>query len=148
MVQELDVSEIVEVCSPAESLELHAGEFLFQEGDDAHALYVVKKGVLRVVSGSTIYETVRTGGIVGEMAIIDERTRSASVIAGTHCELLEIDVPEFLSLITDQSAFRADRHAGDGAPAQDHGPALRAELARGAGLTWGYAASDFSFGLI
>jgi CRP-like cAMP-binding protein len=105
MVQELDVSEIVEVCSPAESLELHAGEFLFQEGDDAHALYVVKKGVLRVVSGSTIYETVRTGGIVGEMAIIDERTRSASVIAGTHCELLEIDVPEFLALITTNPRF-------------------------------------------
>ena len=105
MVQELDVSEIVEVCSPAESLELQAGEFLFQEGDDAHALYVVKKGVLRVVSGSTLYETVRTGGIVGEMAIIDERTRSASVIAGTHCELLEIDVPEFLSLITTNPRF-------------------------------------------
>ncbi len=105
MVQELDVSEIMEVCSPAESLELHAGEFLFQEGDDAHALYVVKKGVLRVVSGSTIYETVRVGGIVGEMAIIDERTRSASVIAGTYCELLEIDVPEFLSLIATNPRF-------------------------------------------
>src|SRR6266404_7240475 len=105
MVQELDVSEIMEICSPAESLELHAGEFLFQEGDDAHALYVVKKGVLRVVSGSTLYETVRVGGIVGEMAIIDERTRSASVIAGTHCELLEIDVPEFLSLITTNPRF-------------------------------------------
>ncbi len=105
MVQELDVSEIMEICSPAESLELHAGEFLFQEGDDAHALYVVKKGVLRVVSGSTIYETVRVGGIVGEMAIIDERTRSASVIAGTYCELLEIDVPEFLSLVATNPRF-------------------------------------------
>ena len=105
MVQELDVSEIVEVCSPAESVELHPGEFLFQEGDDAHALYVVKKGVLRVVSGSTLYETVRVGGIVGEMAILDERTRSASVIAGTYCELLEIDVPEFLSLIATNPRF-------------------------------------------
>jgi CRP-like cAMP-binding protein len=105
MVQELDVSEIVKLCSPAESVVLHPGEFLFQEGDEAHALYVVKKGVLRVVSGSTVYETVRAGGIVGEMAIIDERTRSASVIAGTHCELLEIDVAEFLSLVATTPSF-------------------------------------------
>src|SRR5580700_10861744 len=82
MVQELDVSEIVELCGQAETFVLHPGEFLFQEGDEGHALYVVRKGVLRVVSGSTVYETVREG--VGEMAIIDERTRSASVIAGTY----------------------------------------------------------------
>jgi CRP/FNR family cyclic AMP-dependent transcriptional regulator len=105
MVQELDVSEIVKLCSPAESVVLHPGEFLFQEGDEAHALYVVKKGVLRVVSGSTVYETVRAGGIVGEMAIIDERTRSASVIAGTYCELLEIDVAQFLSLVATKPSF-------------------------------------------
>jgi CRP/FNR family transcriptional regulator, cyclic AMP receptor protein len=58
-----------------------------------------------VVSGSTVYETVREGGIVGEMAIIDERTRSASVIAGTYCELLEVDVAEFLSLVATKPSF-------------------------------------------
>jgi CRP-like cAMP-binding protein len=105
MVKELALSEIMEICGPAESVVLHAGEFLFQEGDEAHALYVVKKGVLRVVSGSTVYETVRAGGIVGEMAIIDERTRSASVIAGTYCELIEIDVAEFLSLVATTPSF-------------------------------------------
>jgi len=105
MVQELDVSEILELCSPAESVVLRAGEFLFQEGTEAHALYVVKKGVLRVVSGSTVYETVRAGGIVGEMAIIDERTRSASVIAGTYSELLEVDVAKFLSLVATEPSF-------------------------------------------
>ena len=65
----------------------------------------MKKGVLRVVSGSTVYETVRAGGIVGEMAIIDERTRSASVIAGTYSELLEVDVAKFLSLVATEPSF-------------------------------------------
>jgi CRP/FNR family cyclic AMP-dependent transcriptional regulator len=58
-----------------------------------------------VVSGSTVYETVRAGGIVGEMAIIDERTRSASVIAGTYSELLEVDAPKFLSLVATTPRF-------------------------------------------
>src|ERR1700730_18661358 len=51
-------------------------------------------------------ETVRVGGLVGEMAIIAAHMpRSATVIAGTYCELLEIDVPKFLSLVANTPAF-------------------------------------------
>jgi hypothetical protein len=34
MVKELPLSEITEICGPAESVLLYAGEFLFQEGDE------------------------------------------------------------------------------------------------------------------
>ena len=105
MAHDFDVAEVIELCGPAETVSLRPGEFLFREGDEAHALYVVKRGVLRVVSGSIVYETVRAGGIVGEMAIIDEDTRSASVIAGTYAELLEIDTPRFLELVANTPSF-------------------------------------------
>jgi CRP-like cAMP-binding protein len=39
------------------------------------------------------------------MAIIDERTRSASVIAGTYSELLEVDAAKFLSPIATAPSF-------------------------------------------
>src|SRR3954449_5351559 len=52
--------------SSNEVVSLDAGEFLFREGDAADALYIVRKGTLRVVSGSTVYETLKPGGIVGE----------------------------------------------------------------------------------
>ncbi len=85
---------------------LRCGEFLFREGDDADALYIVERGVLRIISGSTVYETVQPGGIVGEMAIIDEgMPRSASVIAGTYAELIKIDAGEFTRLIGDEPEF-------------------------------------------
>ena len=84
----------------AELISLGAGDFLFREGDAADALYIVKKGILRVVSGSTVYETLKPGGIVGEMAIVDQRSRrSASLIAGTHAELWKIDRKQFLDLV-------------------------------------------------
>ena len=58
------------------------------------------------MSGSTVYETLRAGGIVGEMAIVEEGgRRNASVIAGTRAELLEIDVPKFLSLVAHTPDF-------------------------------------------
>jgi CRP/FNR family cyclic AMP-dependent transcriptional regulator len=85
---------------------LRCGEFLFREGDDADALYIVTRGVLRIISGTAVYETVQSGGIVGEMAIIDEgMPRSASVIAGTYAELIRIDAAEFAALIASVPDF-------------------------------------------
>jgi CRP/FNR family cyclic AMP-dependent transcriptional regulator len=85
---------------------LHRGEFLFREGDDADALYIVKSGVLRIVSGATVYETVTAGGIVGEMAVVDRGVpRSASVIAGTAVELLKVSVDDFATLIARRPDF-------------------------------------------
>ena len=102
----VNLAEVEEVCGSADIVPLNPGEFLFREGDPAHALYIVKRGLLRVVSGSTVYETLRAGGIVGEMAIVEEGgRRSASVIAGTRAELLEIDVPKFLSLVAHTPDF-------------------------------------------
>src|ERR1700690_3821944 len=87
-------------------ISLRCGEFLFREGDDADALYIVERGVLRIISGSAVYETVQAGSIVGEMAIIDEgMPRSASVIAGTYAELVKIDADEFTALIADAPEF-------------------------------------------
>jgi CRP-like cAMP-binding protein len=106
MIQDFAGEEILAACGDAETVTLKPGEILFREGDDARAMYVVKQGTLRILSGSTILETVRVGGLVGEMAIIEAHMpRSATVIAGTFCELVEIDVPRFLSLVANTPAF-------------------------------------------
>jgi CRP-like cAMP-binding protein len=69
-------------------------------------LYIVRKGLLWIVSGGTVYETVRTGDIVGEMGIVEPGARrSASVIADTHAELVKIDRPKFLALVANTPDF-------------------------------------------
>jgi len=106
MITDIAVAEILATLDDAKTVALKPGEILFREGDDAHSMYIVKQGTLRVLSGSTILETVRDGGIIGEMAIIEEHMpRSATVIAGTHCDMVEIDVPRFLSLVSNTPAF-------------------------------------------
>jgi CRP/FNR family transcriptional regulator, cyclic AMP receptor protein len=85
---------------------VEGGDFVFREGDPADALYIVRKGVLRIVSGSIVYETVKPGGIVGEMGIVEQGgRRSASVIAGTRAELEKIDRSAFLMLIRSTPDF-------------------------------------------
>jgi CRP/FNR family cyclic AMP-dependent transcriptional regulator len=106
MITDAAVEDILTVCKDARTVKLKPGEVLFREGDEAYAMYIVRHGTLRILSGSTILETVHDGGLLGEMAIIEERMpRSATVIAGTYCELVEIDVARFLSLVRNTPAF-------------------------------------------
>ena len=85
---------------PRETVSLRPGEFLFREGDAADALYIVSRGTLRIMSGIAVYEVVEAGGIVGEMAIVEEgKRRSASVIAGTHAELIKLNGLTFRELV-------------------------------------------------
>ena len=103
------VAGAIELSGPTETVSLDPGEFLFREGDVGDALYIVRKGLLRIVSGSTVYETVTTGGIVGEMAIVEPGARrSAAVIAETRAELVRIDRSQFLALVADTPDFSLD----------------------------------------
>jgi CRP/FNR family transcriptional regulator, cyclic AMP receptor protein len=106
MTHGVDLDEVLKLCGDAHPIALKPGEILFREGDEAESMYIVKTGLLRILSGSTMYETVGPGGLIGEMAIVEERMpRSATVIAGTYAELIEIDMPRFLSLVTSTPSF-------------------------------------------
>jgi len=113
----------------AEIVSLSPGEFLFREGDEADALYIVKRGVLRVISGETVFEIVKPGGIVGEMGIVDvESLGSASVIAGTYAEVTGIDIAGFLTLVESTPDFALIVMRDYGAPSSDYEPPLPPSL--------------------
>jgi CRP/FNR family transcriptional regulator, cyclic AMP receptor protein len=100
------ISRICKLCAPGDIIGLAAGAVLFREGDDADAMYVVKTGRLRILSGNAILEDVGPGGILGEMGIIErDMPRSATAIACTRSELFRIDSPAFLSLIATTPDF-------------------------------------------
>jgi SulP family sulfate permease len=69
-----------------EELHLAKGELLVSQGDDADALYFVRKGRLDVtvsVDGRDLHlRSIQPGGTVGEMAVYLETKRTATVRAG------------------------------------------------------------------
>jgi CRP-like cAMP-binding protein len=76
---------------------LAAGEVLLAEGDRADALYLVAAGSLEVVRadearGEVVLGRVGEGTILGEMALVLERPRSATVRAVTEAETVRIDL--------------------------------------------------------
>ena len=106
MNKRFNLSDLDELCGRTELISVRPGEFLFREEDEGRALYIVRKGSLRIMSGSTVYETVTAGGVVGEMALIDEGApRSASVLAASYAELWEIDTDKFRSMVASNPNF-------------------------------------------
>jgi len=106
MAGDIDVSRISRLLGVVDVVSVRSGEFLFREGDAADAFYIVKRGVVQVISEDGItYETVGEGGIVGELAIVDEGTRSLSVRAESRAELVKVDVSGFLNLVTTEPTF-------------------------------------------
>lgn len=82
-----------------------AGQLIFAEGQPGNVMYVVTAGEVNILVGGTPIETVGSGGILGEMALIDTQPRSATAIAKTDCKLAPIDQQRFTFLIQQTPYF-------------------------------------------
>ncbi len=75
-------------------LKFAASSPIFNEGDPSKAMYLVRKGAVRVFKkkgDATIeIDTIRVGQILGEMAFLDGNPRSASAEALMETEIIEI----------------------------------------------------------
>lgn len=74
------------------TLRLDEGRLLLREGADPAGAYVLTEGTLRVVAAGEdrTLAIVTPPALVGEMAVLERRPRSATVVADTPCTLLFI----------------------------------------------------------
>jgi predicted acylesterase/phospholipase RssA/CRP-like cAMP-binding protein len=88
---------------------IEAGAWLFREGDDADALFVVVSGRLRiVVTGDGEERSVRElgpGAALGELALLTGSARSAGAQAARDCELMEVSREAFARLLEEEPGF-------------------------------------------
>lgn len=86
----------VSIFNHAEKVESFTqGQTIFEEGDLADCLYVVQEGEVDVYLEGRVVETVGPGGVIGEMALVDNEPRSATAIARTRCRLVPVDEKGF-----------------------------------------------------
>ena len=97
--KELRACDLLEVANISKELSLCPGEFLIRSGEVAEELYIVIEGELESVSDGRPFEKMGTGSIVGELAIIDAKPRSADVVALSPSTLISVCRGDFLSLV-------------------------------------------------
>ena len=89
-----------QLVAAARPVRVGAGEVLIREGDVGDRFYVVTSGHLTVEHGGRIVATLGPGAYVGEIALLRDVPRTASVAAPVETELLAVDREAFLLAVT------------------------------------------------
>jgi CRP/FNR family cyclic AMP-dependent transcriptional regulator len=89
----------------ADSRSFKAGETIFRAGDAAGELFVVQSGTVEIRVGDRVVETLSEHGIFGEMALIDDGPRSATVVAVSDVKLVPVGQKQFLFLVRETPHF-------------------------------------------
>jgi signal transduction histidine kinase len=99
----LDDEDLVPIAAATTRRRLVTGEILVTQGDAGDALFVVADGELQVFKRSGQADvpiaTLGPGEIVGEMAVLEDRPRIASVRAVTPSQVLRIDRDAILEMV-------------------------------------------------
>jgi CRP-like cAMP-binding protein len=82
-----------------------AGATIFEQGETADYMYVVVDGAVDIRLGNVVLETVEAGGLLGEMALIEQLPRSASAVAARDTKLSAVDRKRFLFLVQNHPFF-------------------------------------------
>lgn len=98
--------ELEAVAMVAEEIMFEGGEVVVKEGEVGDSMFLIKQGAVciskQVTAGSAAKLAVLSAGeCFGEMSVIDEEVRSASVVAEGRCSLLRISKEALLDVILD-----------------------------------------------
>jgi CRP/FNR family cyclic AMP-dependent transcriptional regulator len=82
-----------------------AGEIIFNAGDAGSEFFVIKEGSVGIRLGDRTIETLGRGEVFGEMALIDAKPRSATVVAETDCVVVPLGEKQFLLMVREAPYF-------------------------------------------
>jgi len=126
-----EISEIAALLHPREAM---VNEVIFCRGDDAGSMFFIVSGAVEVETPSGPIR-LKTGDFFGEIALIFHRERTASVVALSHVELLELEACDLFRLFEGKPKLRsritaeATRRLAESEPEQrDH---VEGDISRG-----------------
>ncbi len=95
----LENADLRQIADLGEPVDAEAGAVLMDQGDVGTECFLVLQGEASVRAAGEHVATVGPGTIVGEMALVGHRPRTASVVAETPMRLLAFDIEAFRRLL-------------------------------------------------
>ena len=81
------------------------GGIVFNKSEPGDCMYIVQSGVIDMVIGDTVIETIGANEALGFMSMIDEMPRSSTARAREACELSLIDARTFRFMVDEVPNF-------------------------------------------
>lgn len=107
----LPESELDHLVHEAKFKSYSVGETLFNEGDKADGLYMIRRGsvtVSRMISGKeVVLAYISAGNYVGEMALVSNMPRSATVRAASPTEVMMLEAARVNAVLERNTSIRS-----------------------------------------
>jgi CRP-like cAMP-binding protein len=98
----LDEDELGRLADRFQERTVPEGDVVVEEGSTGTSFFVIAEGAATISVGGDMKATVGPGDSFGEMAVIDEDVRSASVVAATDLRLYFLTPWEFRPFVREQ----------------------------------------------
>jgi CRP-like cAMP-binding protein len=89
----------------SELVSFNAGQVIFKEGDPGDLMYVVHEGEVELHVKGQLVDTLGEGGVLGEMALIDNAPRIATALAKSACTLMPVTEKRFMFMVQQTPFF-------------------------------------------
>ena len=102
--KDFSVDELVAVIHGLNLITFEPGDIILTEGDPGDSLYMLTAGTVKAVKRNAAGRQVAVnelseGAFFGEISMLTGQPRSATIVATSHCELLELDRPALDSIV-------------------------------------------------
>lgn len=108
----LPESQVDHLVHEARTKQYAVGDVIFNEGDEADALYMIRRGsvtVSRQVDGKEVVAAyVSAGNYLGEMALVSKAPRTATVRAAAPTEMVLLEADRFNAVLDQNPSVRSE----------------------------------------
>ena len=94
-------SELTAVARASDEVDLSEGRVLCEQGDIGREAFVILDGTAEVRRNGKKVATLATGACFGELALLDNGPRTATVVATSDLKVLVIGAREFAALVSE-----------------------------------------------
>ncbi len=107
MFRDLQLKQLQQIRDAGKEMSFNAGSELVVEGDKAGRFFLILDGTAEVSVKGKKRATIQAGAAVGEIALLDDGPRSATVVAVTDVRTFSLASWNFRPFLNDQNVLQA-----------------------------------------